>query len=103
MSDEPDELYELAMPFVVVRSTGGVFDDDAYCAGYEMGIIDAHLSTLAPICDTADAEIRTENKPQCDLVAMRHNMVAEFTDHECEEHAGWTHVRFTRSESWCES
>jgi hypothetical protein len=95
MNDEPDEFYELEMPFVVVRSTGGVFDDDSYCAGYEMGCIDAHLATLAPICDTADATIRTDNIKQADLIAMRHNLAVEFSEGE----NGWTHAHFTRSES----
>lgn len=37
---------ELIMPFLPVKSKGGRFDDDAYTAGYEMGVLDARLHTI---------------------------------------------------------
>lgn len=42
MPDEPDE-YALVMPFTVVASVGGPYDDDAFAAGFTAGRIDCLL------------------------------------------------------------
>lgn len=97
MSDDPGEEYELVMPFVVVASKGGPYDDDAYCAGYEMGRLDADLDVemigLGTITETRT--VRTANAAQADLVAMMHGWrTVKRTDHEDGE---WTTLRFERS------
>jgi hypothetical protein len=89
-ADEPG--YGLVMPFVTVASKGGPHDDAAYCAGYEMGRLDAILQTgrqrgiglLSTTC-------RTENQAQADLIAMHRGYTATFTESDVE---GWTHAEF---------
>ena len=39
--------YELVMPFVVVTSAGGPYDDESYVAGFEASRVDA-LFTQRP-------------------------------------------------------
>lgn len=85
--------YELLMPFVSVKSNGGPHDDDSFCAGYQMGLLDAELA--GSVFDQGRA-IAAANREQADLIAMRHGFVAEFTKAEdimCGEHAaewaGW--------------
>lgn len=67
-AEEPE--YGLVMPFVNVASKGGPYDDDAYCAGWHMGGLDARLEHryLARVSET----IRSDDRAQADLVAMKH-------------------------------
>ncbi|MGD9989059.1 hypothetical protein [Pseudonocardia sp.] len=95
MSDDGHEDHaELVMPFVVVASKGGPFDDDAYTAGYEMGLLDAALA--AGGIAIGQRTLREENRAQADLIAMRHGYVAEFQHSDVE---GWVYMRFTRPEA----
>ena len=87
-NEEPAE-YGLLMPFVVVASKGGPFDDASYCAGYEMGQLDAALSAGPRLHQVT---IRTVNVPQADLVAMRRGYASQAdAPSECGE---WTWVVF---------
>lgn len=80
----------LVMPFVTVVSRGGPHDDASYCAGYEMGILDAVLSFG---CNDEPRNIRTESLEQADLLAFRHGyqMSAD------SDFGGWTRVTFTKN------
>ena len=96
MSDESG--YDLVMPFLPVQSKGGPYDDHAYVAGYEMGLLDAALhiaSTLAPLLGmdngTYSKTIHIENQAQADLIAMRYGFKASFvTEDEFPEWAVMT-------------
>lgn len=96
MSDH-DDSFDLVMPFVNVTSVGGRFDDDAYCAGYEMGRLDSRLA----IADAMDAQslvalYLTANAGQADLIAMRHGFrVDDRLDHDGDS-LGWTHAVLKR-------
>jgi hypothetical protein len=81
--DEPDEHYELEMPFLPVISNGEPYDDDAYVAGFEMGRLDKELETGGAFGN--GQPIHVENREQADLIAMRRGYTAEFTD----EQNGW--------------
>lgn len=62
------------MPFVVCRSRGGPYDDDAFVAGYQCGEIDKALS-VAAVIGTQRLRfpiVYASLLPQLDLVAMRH-------------------------------
>lgn len=61
--------YDLVMPFVVVTSKGGPYDDEAFVAGYRIGAIDAEMRHRAL---SVSATCRAPDEPQIDLVAMRH-------------------------------
>ena len=88
MTDHEDQSgYELTMPFVTVTSVGGPHEDAAYAAGYAMGALDAVLTMhkamhFFPLYGT----IETENRPQADLIAMKHGCTASFVESEVE---GW--------------
>ena len=83
MDDESE--YELVMPFVAVTSQGGPFDDTAYVAGYELGVLDGQLA--GPHAPTPERPgppsvqdwrwIKTANVEQADLIAMRHGRSME--------------------------
>ena len=88
MSEE-DAEYDLVMPFVVVASKGGPYDDDAYVAGWEMGGLDEALRCKP---SSHDAMVRTGNAVQADLVAMKHGYVC--TSEEYREAPEWTIVSF---------
>lgn len=72
--DHGDVEYDLVMPFVVCASQGGPFDDGAYVAGYEMGRLDADFEVAAAVFERT---IRTDNVPQAELLAMKHEWQME--------------------------
>jgi hypothetical protein len=95
MAADEDADYELVMPFVVVRSTGGPYDDEAYCAGMELGRLDRDLLTMCTWVDTFETLIRVANAPHVDLVAMQYGWAM---DHDPEHDAdGWVTVTLRRS------
>ncbi len=90
--------FEMVMPFVVCESQGGVYDDDAYVAGFEAGRLDMALLLATPLLPGSEIKdpvpYHTANLPQLDLVAMRHGvtLIAE----ESEE-PGWTYLTLEAS------
>jgi hypothetical protein len=78
MSDD-DFRYELLLPFLPVQSLDGPYEDCAYVAGWEMGMLDGELR-MGGHREFA-VTIRQENREQADLVAMRHGYAAEFKDY----------------------
>lgn len=88
-TDEPAE-YGLVMPFVVVASKGVPYDDGAYTAGYEMGLLDAALAAKPT---RHEVTILSANATQADLVAMHHGFVCRFDP--SPEFPDWTHATFT--------
>ena len=91
-----DAAYELKMPFVVVTSVGGPYDDDAYAAGWEAKTIQIQLDGLAeqsgPLIMVASVLI--ENQPQIDLVAMQQGWTVTFEPHDDR----WVTATFRRGE-----
>lgn len=90
MSDADPE-YELAMPFLPVRSRSGPHDDDAYVAGYEMGLLDMELRLARRVVE--GRPIRDENAEQADLIAMRHGYRASVTP----QSDGWSWLEVSRA------
>mgnify|MGYP001569445451 CR=1 FL=1 len=93
MPDEEHE-YGLVMPFVAVKSKGGPYDDQAYAAGWEMGVLSAKLAS-SPLGHSTT--IRTDHAEQADLLAMRYGYRCEAT--RSEEWPEWTYVVFRRGPS----
>lgn len=96
MSDIPEDAeLVLSMPFVICKSAGGPFDDDAFVAGFTCGLIDSKLGVAAAI-GASQAETTTVMRamvPQLDLIAMRHGFkVIEVDDPEGE----WAMLEFHR-------
>jgi hypothetical protein len=92
-----DATYELKMPFVVVTSVGGPYDDNAYVAGWEAKTIQIQLAGLAeqsgPLIMVALVLI--ENQPQIDLVAMQEGWTVAFEYAD----AYWVTATFKRAEA----
>lgn len=89
--------YDLVMPFVVCESNGGPYDDEAYVAGWEAGKLDLMLELKRPRPGQffrPDIPIHADNRPQFDLIAMKHGLVAEFED----AGDGWLYMTIRRGE-----
>jgi hypothetical protein len=80
------------MPFLPVASKGGPWDDDAFVAGYQMGLLDARLE-LGHLPESLT--IYTGNREQADLIAMRHGYTVVFTQEP--DWPEWTHMQVTGS------
>lgn len=92
MSEEFKD-YDMVMPFVTVTSKGGPHDDDAYVAGYEMGLLWADLRySTWPMTRT----VRTDNLPQVDLIAMRHGYTVD--SYQAQTAPEWSVVLLTPNE-----
>lgn len=81
--------YELVMPFVCVVSRGGTYDDEAFTAGWRLGIIDTQLSHGV---DPGPTYVEPATCTQVDLIALRYGWVVTFTPYD--EH--WSLARFER-------
>lgn len=89
-NDEPGPGWVLAMPFVTTASHGGPHEDDAYCAGWQMGALDQRCGAsrhfgLGGFCTW----VLAVNLPQADLIAMRHGMVIERQPSDSDT---WVHL-----------
>lgn len=88
--------YELFMPFTVVQSQGGPLDDQAFVIGYELGLLDSELQTLANVgcggATPAGRHLHTLGVAQADLIAMRYGYVVDTTEGQSDEE--WTWVEF---------
>jgi hypothetical protein len=93
MSSETE--YGLVMPFVACRSNDGPYDDASYVAGYEMGVLDQSLATVAQDFVAWRQLIHAPNRRQADLIAMRHGFVMTVRETISDE---WLDVRFSRTE-----
>lgn len=73
MTTPGPETPALVLPFLPVTSRGGPYDDDAYTAGFEMGMLHSQLGSpaVAP-WGTLLVTLHTGNRAQADLIAMHH-------------------------------
>lgn len=79
MNDDEDTVeFGLVMPFVVCQSQGGPYEDQAFVAGYELGLLSARLEAQPPFLRLP---LRTDSMKQVDLIAMRHGY--SLTAHVC--------------------
>lgn len=84
---------QLFMPFRNVKSKGGIFDDDAFVAGYEMGIFDAWCQQAKRLSiRSAEKIIRTDNYSQADLLAMSQG----YKITTISETDGWSEILVSR-------
>lgn len=91
-ADDSDAHYDLVMPFTVVRSAGGPFDDDAYCAGFEAGVIDVKLMALSAFGQSATDLLCVEaNWPQVSLILMKHGWNVDESSMSIAD--GWVSVK----------
>lgn len=91
MAEQP-EGYELVMPFTVVISAGGPYEDAAFVAGFQAGVIYADLGQDMP---APGYWVPSALVTQLDLVAMRWGF--KMYSEEWDQGPEWTHVWFRRT------
>jgi len=76
--DDKELNWVTFMPFINVKSIGGKFEDESFCAGFEMGVLDCKLFQASAIpAENFFMTISIDNEEQADLVAMKHNYQIE--------------------------
>ena len=86
--------YDLVMPFVLVKSQGGPYDDADFVAGATCGALMEELRVCQAVAATPkERYIDEAHLPQVDLIAMRHGFSLE--QGELDEASGWRLVSFT--------
>lgn len=88
--DSQGHEMSLVMPFVVVKSVGGPYDDDAFCAGWALGKISAALSQSGT---SWSGPVPPAYLPQLDLIAMDRGRGVAAGD----EADGWVQVTVTNA------
>lgn len=92
--EERDDRYELVMPFVLVASEGGPFEDAAFVSGWRMGDLDAKLATAkAHDLDLGTQTCLRVEHPQIDLLAMRHGFTVRMDPADDD----WAFYEFERT------
>lgn len=92
--EQSEPRWVLLMPFIVVASEGGPYEDAAYSAGWEAGQVDHQAATLA-VGGSIEATVHVENLPQIDLVAMRRGCTVG--QQPVDGYPGWAWVRLTKN------
>jgi len=96
MTEEAE--HEMVMPFVTVTSKGGPHDDKSYCAGWEMGRLDALLAGADPfVTELHLPYMLAASIGQADLIAMRHGFtMTSAVDDGPTGSVEWRVATFTR-------
>lgn len=94
MTAESENTYGLVMPFIVVTSHGGPYDDVSFVAGCRYAAVAAALAEKPASYESYEYPALL---PQLDLLAMHEGYVME-TEPWDEHPEDWTLVRFTRIE-----
>jgi hypothetical protein len=88
-----ENCYEMFLPFVLVKSHGGEFDDAAFVAGATCGALMEELTMCRALHTLPHARyIDTCLLPQVDLVAMHHGYRIELGG--LDEPSHWQFVTF---------
>lgn len=90
-----DAVYGVVLPFTVVTSKGGPYDDLAFTAGWQCGLIDGLLA--AHKVPEQWMPVAVSLRAQVDLIAMYRGYVALWHDHP--ENPEWASVRFAQGAS----
>jgi len=92
---DPEDHYELVMPFVACSDQGGPYDPDAFVAGFQAGQIDRSLAALKAV---GGSEFRVTTYaallPQLDLIAMQHGFQLDSEEPGEPEAGDWSFVTF---------
>jgi hypothetical protein len=91
MNEPEDTRSGIVMPFVVVASQGGPYDDASYFAGYEMGLLSAALGMQPAGFRT---RIHAGNRAQADLLAMKHGYTLHVEEIRDERLGEWLDATF---------
>lgn len=91
---DDDDGYVLAVPFVVCQSNGGPFDDAAFVAGFQAGIIDQALhAALTMGVESLRFTVDSRLEKQLELIGMNrgfHHVTCDPVD----GYPGWSDVCF---------
>jgi hypothetical protein len=94
-ADEPEgDGYELVVPFIVCRSAGGPYDDEAYVAGVQAGQISQALQAAAAVgAVEARFTVYTTLVKQLELIGMSRGFPVVLAV-ESDEVPEWSFVSF---------
>jgi hypothetical protein len=74
-NDQPH--YELIMPFVLAKSNGGPYDDDAFQAGWDLGALDVEMKIMKTLESVPTPRYWPRAwLPQVELLCMKHGLIA---------------------------
>lgn len=101
--ETPPDGWGLVLPFTVVASAGGPYDDEAFAAGWQGGRLDATLQLASALgANNLTATVYTTLLPQADLVGMRHGYTMHATPipdtDTAPDRYTWAHVTFRTDE-----
>ena len=87
------------MPLVLTQKHGGEYDDEAFGAGWHLGILDARL-TLSDMAGliVPPLILRDKWKQQADLIAMSRGMIVKITP--LEEQPGYSVYVFAPADAF---
>lgn len=89
--------FGLVMPFVVCRSNGGPYEDQAFVSGWRCGEIDRTLRNMDGVNARATFVVMAEELPQLDLIAMHRGFALDKKlAGEQDQETGWCVVEFYR-------
>lgn len=95
-ADEEETFYDLVMPFVVLESNGGPYDDASFVAGMQYAMHQAEMAIAAASIQVwTPSAVRSAMLPQYDLLAMDNGFV--MTSEPWDDDPEWAIVTFTRS------
>lgn len=93
MAEDDHGAWGLVLPFKAVRSVGGPYDDEAFCAGYDVGRLHALMRTTS--AQRLEELCRTVLLDQLDLCAMEAGWV--IVSREPTLAPGWSYIELQRS------
>jgi hypothetical protein len=92
--DDPDDgEYTLLYPFVVCKTNGGPWDDEAFVAGVRFGELAQRLKLREVF---VELPIEHALVPQVDLLAMHEGYSVHFEP--CDTAEGWTNATLSRGD-----
>ncbi len=87
------------MPFILTQKHGGEYDDEAFGAGWHLGLLDARL-TIADMADLIFPPVIMKEKwrKQADLIAMSRGLMLQVKP--IEEQPGYAVYMFAPAEAF---
>jgi hypothetical protein len=93
MSTTSEMTFETVMPFVLCRSNGGPYDDEAFMSGWRLGDLAATLA--GPGVGALADSIRPEERHQAELIAMAYGYAMTV---DADDGSEWLMVTFRRDD-----
>lgn len=78
MTNFPEDDEDILIPFILTKKNGGMYDDDAFSAGWHLAMLDAQLSLAVSTGLIAPpVPLKVSWRKQADLIAMSHSLLVK--------------------------